>query len=254
MEDILDEQVPIQEFKPQPLIITLFLFAVGIRLFEIFFKLYSWSYGSEFLLAGSFSIFLTGTIAFFTKAFYPSRGDLKISIYFGFFFIGFGAQLIHFYHLSQMSFTPIYIRSLRPLFELGTILLLLRYYTRNKGAYLSIEVLKWPFNLTVPLMTVGLIFKFQSWPYASEMITLATLFFFITSTISFFWITSSKKLLTRGFPFLNVVTANLFYFGSLFKIQSWPFASELLFLAAIFILISSILHVFSHIRKNKEET
>ncbi len=103
---------------------------------------------------------------------------------------------------------------------------------------------KWPLLLFLPFWVIGALFKIQSWPYASELLTIGMLvFLFVSMLVVIFRTISEKSLAVFAYSFFGLASVNLFIIGALFKIQSWPYASELLTIGTLFFLFVSILFV-----------
>jgi hypothetical protein len=79
------------------------------------------------------------------------------------------------------------------------------------------------------------LFKIQHWPLAGALMTLGALvlaFIFLPSALSVLWKETHNR--KRIFLFVSAFLAGmLLIFGTLFKIQHWPFAGAILTLAAI---------------------
>jgi hypothetical protein len=80
------------------------------------------------------------------------------------------------------------------------------------------------------------LFKIQHWPLAGVLMTLGALilaFIFLPSALSVLWKETHNR--KRLFLVSSAFAAGmLFIFGTLFKVQHWPFAGALLTLAALF--------------------
>lgn len=107
----------------------------------------------------------------------------------------------------------------------------------EKGKGLKIALGIWN---AVQLITfsIGLFFKIQSWPYASELVSLSTLAIALYYLIlPFVESTTLKSMRFATLMFFGLGGA-IFFVGALFKIQSWPFASQLLTISPIVLCIA----------------
>jgi hypothetical protein len=225
MEPILDEQLDEQEIlKPIPLVIYLFMLAIFIYFLSILFTIQSWPNRSMIREIGTFSILITGVLSF--KVFKAKNDTYLIFYWCLLLFGGLSKIAILFipYQNPMMGVLNIGSR----VFVLGTLLTLIRYFVLRRPKKTSLNIIRYPLFFVTPIFIIGSFFKVQSWPYASEMLTISVFLFFLGTIIMLI------RQLKEEVPALRIVTvwlvfiANTFAFGVLFKIQSWPYASELL--------------------------
>lgn len=245
MENILDEQLEEKEIlKPVPLIIYLFMVAIFIYFLNILFTIQSWPNASMIREIGTVSILITGVLSF--KEF-KAKNDTYLIFYWCLLLYGGLSKIAIVFIPYQNSIGVVLVIGSR-IFVLGTLLTLFRYFVLRRSKKTSLNIIRYPLLFVTPILIVGNFFKMQSWPYASEILIISV-FLFLLGTI----IMLIRKL-KEEIPALRVITvwlvlvANTFAFGLLFKIQSWPYASELLSLSFVGIALGII---FKYIQEEK---
>lgn len=181
---------------------------------------------------------------FVNKIFHQRDSSNRI-LYLLYFFFFFGTS----YRTLTTLWLPSDLTYLRIVFDIpanfmawiGAILLPLYYHAQVYNRKSAFGFLKYPVWLTVPFYFVGMWFKIQSWPYASELLTIGTMLFVSSATVAFI---VHQVQLKREKLFANTIlflAAILFVVGFLFKIQMWPYAAEILRTAAGLIILRIIL-------------
>jgi hypothetical protein len=250
MENILDEQLDEQEIlKPIPLIIYLFMVAIFIYFLSILFTIQSWPNRSMIRAIGTFSILITGVLSF--KEF-KAKNDTYLIFYWCLLLFG-GLSKIAILFIPYQTSMMIVLAIGSRVFVLGTVLTLIRYFVLRRPKKTSLNIIRYPLLFVTPILIAGSFFKMQSWPYASEMLTVSVFLFFLGTIIMLI------RKLREEIPALRIVTvwlvlvANVFGFGVLFKIQSWPYASELLNFSFVGIALGIMFKYIQEQKLQKEQ-
>jgi hypothetical protein len=223
MEDILDEQLEESKIKI-PLVIYLFMTAIFIYFLGSLIVVQSWPYGRVIQFVGTLSILITGGLVF---KLFKAKSDLFLNLYWGvFMYGGFSTIAIRFVAYD----TP-----LRPLLDLGgrffiiaVLLALSRYFVVERPRKTSLNIIRYPLLATIPMWVISILFKMQSWSYASEMITISAFVFLLGTVIMLILKLKMEVPILRPITVWLVIMINMLVFGCLFKIQSWPYGSELI--------------------------
>lgn len=225
MKDILDEQLEEREvLEPIPLVIYALIVAVLIFLTGALFKIQSWPYSSEINLIGIFSIVIIGIFSF--KAF-KIKNDLYLNMYYFFFLLGgFSKIILLFIPYRNTIWTVLNLCGF--FFIIGLLLTLTRYFTLRRPQKTSLNIIRYPLLLVTPIWIIGFFFKIQSWPYASEMLTISVFLFLLGTILMVILKLKKENPAFRLITVWLVLMANILALGLLFKIQSWPYASELI--------------------------
>lgn len=224
MENILDEQLEEKEIlKPIPLIIYLFMVAIFIYFLNILFTIQSWPNASMIREIGTVSILITGVLSF--KEF-KAQNDTYLIFYWCLLLFG-GLSKIAMVFIPYQNSMMIVLAVGSRVFVLGTLLTLIRYFVLRRPKKTSLNIIRYPLLFVTPILMIGSFFKMQSWPYASEMLTISAFLFFLGTMIMLIRKLKEEVPALRIVTVLLVLMANMFAFGLLFKIQSWPYASEL---------------------------
>lgn len=252
MEDILDEKLEKQEIlKPIPLVIYLFMVAIFIYFLSILFTIQSWPNTSLIRAIGTFSILITGALSF--KVF-KAQNDTYLIFYWCLLLFG-GLSKIAILFIPYQNPIMVVLAIGSRVFALGTLLTLMRYFVSRRSKKTSLNIIRYPLLFVTPILIVRSFFKVQSWPYASEMLTISV-FLFLLGTIIMLILKLKEEV-----PALRIVTvwlvfiANTFAFAVLFKIQSWPYASELLNFSFVGIALGLIFKFIQQqkLQKKQEE-
>lgn len=98
-------------------------------------------------------------------------------------------------------------------------------------------ILKVILLINTSVILIGVLFRLQSWPYASEMITTSLLsigFIYALYILCLKNVSGIVKLIL----FINSLFTGVLAIGMLFRIQSWPYGSELVIVGFIVTVIS----------------
>jgi len=230
----------LEERKPtHPLIIALVMAYVGL-LIGFMGKVMSYP-SSEIIFIATIAVILICMIAYPLKAFQPNKEKKDLWINF-FHVLLLVAALSRFYSF----FDPFYnfvLRGIGKLLELWAIIFFVRYFQVRSGKT-NVEITQYPFLAILPLWIVGFVFKMQSWPYASEMLTISVLIHWIASIAVIIYLVIKKKIDLLS-HFVYLIGVNILFTGILFKIQSWPYATLLLQAGFVIVLLRWILLLFS---------
>lgn len=225
MEDLLDEQLDEQEIlKPIPLVIYFFMLAIFIYFLSILFTIQSWPNSSMIRAIGTFSILITGALSF--KVF-KAKNDTYLIFYWCLLLFG-GLSKIAILFIPYQNPMMIVLAIGSRVFVLGTLLTLMRYFVSRRPKKTSLNIIRYPLFFVTPILIVGGFFKIQSWPYASEMLTIGVFLFLLGTIIMLILKLKEERPALRIATVWLVFVGNLFAFAVLFKIQSWPYASEML--------------------------
>lgn len=234
-----------QKRKPiHPLVMALLAAYVGL-LMGFVGKVMSYP-SSEVTFIATVTIVIICLIAYPLKAFQPNeeKRDFWISC---FHFLVFVAAMSRFYSF----FDPFYnfiLRGTGKLLELWGIILLVRYF-RVRSGNTSFEITQYPFLAVLPLWIIGFVFKMQSWPGASEMITISVLLHWGASIAVIVYLIIKRKANFLS-HFIYLIGVNVLFTGALFKIQSWPGATIILQAGFIILLMRWVIVLLL----TKEET
>lgn len=225
MEDILDEPLEKQKaLKPIPLVLYFLMTAIFIYFLNILFAIQSWPYRSIIREIGIFSILITGVLSI--KVFREKK-DTYLNFYWGLFLVaGFSKMAIRFVDYGNPI--RIFLSIGERFFILAILLALMRYFVLRRPNKSSLNIIKYPLLFTIPMWIVGFLFKIQSWPFASEILTVSAFVFLLGTVLMLVLKLKKERPALRIVNVWLVLMANLLIFGALFKIQSWPYASEML--------------------------
>jgi hypothetical protein len=225
MDDILDEKIEQKElFQAIPLVIYLFMTAVFIHLLGNLFIIQSWPHGRSIRTVGTLAIVVTGLLSLHV---FKEKKDRLLNIYCFVFLFG-----------GIVKLTGGFIAYDHPLrfvlnlgerfFFIGVLFTLTRYFTLRKKGKTSLKIILYPLFVVVPMWIIGVVFKMQSWPYASEILTISVPVFLLGTIIMSMIELRKEALVLRLITAWLVLMVNLLIIGCLFKIQAWPYASELI--------------------------
>lgn len=253
MEDILDEyQQEEQAPEPIPIVIYTLLASVFIYLIGVVLRVQSWPYGYETRAIGHICILITGILSL---GVFNACKDSYLKIYnFLFLFGGLSTVLRYFIILNYPLREIFSIGS--NFFIVGVFLTLSRYFTLRRPQQKSSNIISFPLLVISPILAIGVLFRIQSWPYGSELITISAFIFLLGTIFMLFLRLGLEALELRLVTVWLVLMANIMAFGILFKIQSWPYASELLtiaFLGGILGVIFKLMQQQRMLKKTKEE-
>lgn len=228
MEEILDEHLKKEKvLEPIPIVIYTLIASIFIYLIGVVLRFQSWPYGYETRAIGHICILITGIGSL--KVFMDCK-DSFLKFY-SFLFLFGGLSTV----LKYVVFIDYPLRGILNLggsfFMIGVFLTLSRYFTLRRPQKKSLSIISFPLLITSPIITAGILFKIQSWPYGSELITIAAFVFFFGTIIMLFFRLSLEAPELRQVTVWLVLMANIMAFGALFKIQSWPYAAELLLIS-----------------------
>ncbi|MBL4650878.1 MAG: hypothetical protein JKY03_14190 [Aureispira sp.] len=255
MEDILDEklegQLDEQEIlKPIPLVIYFFMLAIFIYFLSILFTIQSWPNTSLIRAIGTFSILITGALSF--KVF-KAKNDNYLIFYWCLLLFG-GLSKIAMLFIPYQNPMLVVLAIGSRVFVLGTLLTLMRYFVLRRPKKTSLNIIRYPLFFVTPILIVGSFFKMQAWPYASEMLTISVFLFFIGTMVMLIRQLKKEILALRIVTVWLVLMANLFAFAVLFKIQSWPYASEMLNFSFVGIFLGFMFKFIQQQKLQKKQT
>lgn len=234
MENILDEQLKERKvLERTPLVIYFLITAIFIYLIGVLFKIQSWPYGTQLVLIGIFAIVITGVFSF--KAF-KAKNDFYLNLFYFLFLLGGFSTIMQMFvnYNYQMfvnynnNFIGTGLNFGAMFFKAGVLLTLVRYFTLKRTQKASLNIIRYPLLVVIPIWIIGFFFKMQSWPYGSELLTISV-FVFLVGTIIMLILRYKKEL--QEFRLITVwfvIMANMLALGLLFKVQSWPYALELI--------------------------
>jgi hypothetical protein len=209
------------------------------------------------ILLGGTAILMILTGLFSIKTFYQTKDNL-LTFCLLLFLIGVGIRFVGFFDPFRflIYMGPSGIHLLAELFSVAAVLILMRYFVLRRAAQTPLNRIWYPFIFVILIWMVGLLFKIQSWPYATEILTIGVLSFLVGIIIMLILKLKKDK------PALNIINAWLvlmaimFAFGFVFKMQSWYSGPELIVLPFLGGIIGFILKLIQKqkLQKQAEET
>lgn len=225
MDDILDEKIEKKEFyQPIPSVIYLFMTAVFIHLLGNLFIIQSWLHGRNIRVVGTLAIVVTGL---FSLKVFKEKKDRLLNIYSFVFLFGGIVKLIRGFIASDLPLAFVLNLGER-FFFIGVLFTLTRYFALRKKGKTSLNIILYPLFVVIPMWIIGMLFKIQSWPYASEILTISVPVFLLGTIIMSMIELRKEALVLRLITAWLVLMVNLLIIGCLFKIQAWSYASELI--------------------------
>lgn len=201
---------------------------------------------SSFFIKGILEI-LFGLFVFYlfaSKTFHQKEDSNKVLylLYF-LFFVGTLANVLDRWFFDTNYYSYLLLNIFGSIIAwIGAIMLPLHYRARVYGKKSIFGFLQYPVWLTAPFYLTGMVFKTQSWPYASELLTIGTMVFLLSATIAFILHQLKHKRENLWINLISFLAAILCLTGTLFKIQMWPFATEILFTGiGLFLLRTTVL-------------
>jgi hypothetical protein len=155
------------------------------------------------------------------------KKDTYLNLYLGLFLFASFSKIVARFINYESPLTTLLRRGER-FFIFAVLLILMRYFTLRRPKKTSLNFIKYPLLVTVPMWIVGIVFRMQSWPYASEILTVSVFVFLLGTIIMLILKLKREQPALLVINLWLVLMVNMFVFGMLFKIQSWPFASEML--------------------------
>ena len=225
MENILDEQLEENEIlKPIPLVIYLLMAALFIFFIGNISFAQSLPYAMLIQNIGAVSVLIIGVSSI---KLLKEKKDVQMNFYLGLFlfssFSKIAARFMDYEHPLRLLLSVG-----ERFFLLAILLVLMRYFVLERPQKTILNVLKYPVLVSIPMWIIGTILRTLSWPFGSEVLVLSVLFFFLGSVLMLILKLKEGQPRIRIINFCLVLMVNLFIFGVLFKMQSWPYASELL--------------------------
>lgn len=239
MEDILDAQLDKKQ-KVVPRVIYLFMASVLIYFLGLTLGLQGLFFNKVFqVLFGVTIILMILTGLFSIKTFYQTKDSL-LTFCILLFLIGIGIRLVDFFgHFLYLGSSGMHL--LIELFSVAAVLMIMRYFILRRVQKTPLNKTWYPLFFVISIWMVGLLFKIQSWPYATEILTTSVLLFLVGIIIMLILKLKKEK------PALNIINAWLvlmvimFVFGFVFKMQSWYSGPELIVLPFLGGIIGFIL-------------
>lgn len=232
MNEILDHE-PQKEQGAVPILIVGFTLSVFIRLIGSVFILQNWFYARELIAVSSFMMLLFWILSL---KIFRQKKDGYLRFYSFLFGSGVIVKIVStIFGLQAWGFNWLFLGGI--FFELGALLLLIRYYLLFYQLNTSTTILTYPFLISSPVFVIGLVFKFESWRYASELIVLGGLLFVLTAMFLLIRILLKREVSNKGIKSLLLIAAMILIIGIVFKIQSWPFAMELITVGLLSLLL-----------------
>lgn len=225
MENILDEQLEEKEIlKPIPSIIYLFMATVFIYFLGSLFIIQSWPYGALIRNVGALSIVLIGGLSL---PVFKEKKDAYLNFYCILFVVG-GLSKIMLRSMAYNDPIAVLLNFGAQFFVIGILLTLNRYFALRRPKKTSLNIIRYPLLVVIPIWIIGFFFKMQSWPFASEILTVSVFLFFLGTIIMLIRHLKKEVPALRGVTIWLVLMVNMLIAGILFKMQAWPYASELI--------------------------
>ena len=225
MDDILDEQLKQEElFERIPLMIYLFMVAVFIFILGSVVFMQFGAYGKDIQNIGILCLLITGVLSF---KIFKEQKDRYLNFYWGLFlFTSFSTIAIQFGAYESPIRELLYVgeQCLIP----AVLLSLMRYFILRRPQKTFLNIMIYPLLLTTPMWMASRVCRITWWPYASELLVIGALVFLGGTSIMTILKLRKENPALRVLNLWIIAMTNLFVFGLLFKIQSWPNASELL--------------------------
>jgi hypothetical protein len=241
MQDILDAQLKgKEEQKPTPIIVYFFMVSVIFYFLCLLLGVQELFIYNRFnVLFEILTIVVMMTGLFSIRIFYPKK-DILLLLFSLLFLIGIGIKATE-YVSPFIYYGPPGFHLLTEVFSTAAVLMLIRYFLLQNSQRMALNMTRYLSFLVIPIWMVGVLFKIQSWPYASELLAASVLLLLFKIVSIFFMKLRKRESLLDNVNIGLILMGGLFLISFLFKMQSWSYAFELFGLSFLGAFIGGVI-------------